>query len=110
MTIIQASFFWQNDRPGGLGFTLGPPGFTPEQLTEMFEGKALKDFIRQSDMSLGSDIVADYLSQLVSLGRLKSDQISLDQVILAGFNIIWLSSRGFIPNDEYNGPQFIKKP
>lgn len=108
--IIQASFFWQNDKPGGIGFTLGPPGFTPEELTHVFQtSEAVKDYFRNSDNSLGSHIVREMLDQLKSIGQVAAENGNLPTplIFLAAFNILWLSSRGFIPNDEFNGVQFV---
>lgn len=103
--VIQASFFWKNDQPGGLGFTLGPPGFSSDELTGMFSGEVAKYYMRESDKALGTNIVAEYLAQLQHIAAIASPTI--DQVVLAALNILWLSSRGFIPNDEFNGPQFL---
>ena len=100
-----ASFFWKNDQPGGLGFTLGPPSFSPEQLEAMFTGDVVKQYIADSDAALGSHVVKDYLDQLNVIAR-KPFKTSAD-IITAALNITWLCERGFIPNDEFNGPQFI---
>ena len=109
MTIHQASFFWRNDRPDGIGFTFGPPGFTAGELSLMFEGDVIKKFIRDSDAALGSNIVHDMLMQLAVMGqaKMRNHPIAQRQALLAALNITWLSSRGFIPNDEFNGVQFV---
>ena len=109
MTIIQASFFWQNDQPGGVGFTFGPPSFSPTELTIMFEGDVYKNYMRDSDNALGSNIVGSMIGQLAAIGQMKmmSIPISPRMTILAALNIMWLSQRGFIPNDEFNGFQFL---
>ena len=62
--LVQASFFWKNDQPGGLGFTFGPPSFFPEELQQMFASDIVKQYFIDSDMALGTDIVQAYLSQL----------------------------------------------
>ena len=107
--IIQATFFWRNDQPSGIGLTFGPPSFTPKQLDEMFASDTLKNYLRDSDKALGTNVVSDYLAQLKSIGMQKAtgEEISLKHGILAALNIIWLAERGFIPNDEFNGYQFI---
>lgn len=107
--MIQASFFWKNDQPGGIGFTFGPPTFTPKELEIMFEGDVVKNFMKNSDEALGTNIVYTMLSQLEAVGRARrlGDPIPSKMLLLAALNIIWLSSRGFIPNDEFNGPQFV---
>ena len=109
MTIVQASFFWQNDKPEGLGFTFGPPSFTPAEITEMFDGENARQYMRDSDMALGSNLVADYLAQLQAIARVAKPKITMEQAILAALNIMWLSNRGFIPNDEFNGVQLVKE-
>lgn len=108
--IIQASFYWRNDKPGGIGFTFGPPSFTPKVLTEMFEpdNENIRGFFRESDKALGSQVVKDYLAQLEAIGQMKGRGVPIPQAIMAALNIMWLSSRGFIPNDEFNGVQFIR--
>ena len=108
--IISASFFWKNNEPGGLGFTFGPPLFNPTELTAMFTGPDAKDYMRNSDQALGTSIVQEYLEQLEVLGRMKQEGkgLSLSQALLAALNIMWLSERGFIPQDEFNGTQYIR--
>ena len=105
----QASFFWKNNEPGGIGITFGPPSFTPAELQIMFEGDLVKRFMRDSDGALGTDIVHKMLGQLNPIGQAHrhGDVIRPKLLLLAALNIIWLSSRGFIPNDEFNGPQFV---
>lgn len=110
--IIQASFFWKNDQPGGIGLTFGLPDFTPNQLEEMFVGESLKTYLRNSDKELGTNVVSDYLAQLQSIGekKAKGGELTITQGILAALNIMWLVERGFIPNDEFNGYQLITAP
>lgn len=103
--IIQASFFWKNDKPGGLGFSFGPPSFKPEELTEMFSGAQLAKYRADSDMALGSGVVNDYFAQLEAIANDKA--VSIKHAYLAALNIIWLTERGFLPNDEFNGPQYV---
>jgi hypothetical protein len=107
--IIQASFYWKNNEPGGLGFSFGIPDYTPKDLREMFFGQVAKDYMRDSDNALGSGIVQDYLAQLGALGEMKQlgRPITMRLCILAALNIMWLSERGFIPQDEFNGTQYI---
>lgn len=110
--IITATFFWRNDRPGGIGLTFGPPSFSPKQLEDMFASDILRNYLRDSDNALGTNVVNDYLAQLKSIGMQKAtgEEISLQHGILAALNIIWLAERGFIPNDEFNGYQFTTTP
>lgn len=110
MKIIQATFLWKNDQPGGIGVTFGAPGFTPDELTDMFTGHTVKRYLADSDRALGTRVVNDYLAQLTAIGQEKASgsPISLQHGLLAALNIIWLTDRGFIPNDEFNGYQFIK--
>lgn len=109
MSPLQASFFWQNDRPGGIGITFGPPTFQPHELEMMFEGAISKKFIQDSDAALGSNIVNTMLLQLsaISARKGRNEPITSRLAILAALNIMWLSSRGFIPQDEFNGVQLI---
>lgn len=108
--IISASFFWKNNEPGGLGFTFGPPLFSPTEVTSMFTGPDVKQYMLDSDKALGTSIVQEYLEQLEALGRMKQQgkTLSLQQALLAALNIMWLSERGFIPNDEFNGTQYVR--
>lgn len=105
----QASFFWKNNQPGGIAITFGPPSFTPAELQIMFEGEVVKRFMHDSDATLGTNIVHTMLGQLTAIGHAHrlGDVIQPKLLLLAALNIIWLSSRGFIPNDEFNGPHFV---
>jgi hypothetical protein len=107
--MIQASFFWKNDQPGGIGITFGPPSFNPAELKMMFEGEVVQRFMRESDAALGSNIVHTMISQLTAVGHAHrlGDVIPAKYLLMVALNIIWLSSRGFIPNDEFNGPQYV---
>lgn len=110
MKIIQASFFWKNDKPGGLGFTFGAPGYTPEEVTQMFTGKHIAQYMRDSDNALGSSVVNDYFNQLQAIVEMRQRDKSIPDswAVMAALNIMWLTERGFIPNDEFNGMQFLK--
>jgi hypothetical protein len=109
MKIIQASFFWKNDQPGGIGLTFGPPSFSPEQLEEAFNGEIVKTYLRESDQALGTSLVDDYLAQLSAIGQAKQQgRLTMKMGILAALNIIWLTERGFLAQDEFNGYQLIK--
>ena len=108
MRILQASFFWQNDKQDGLGLTLRGPEFTPDELTKMFSGENITRYFRDSDAELGSGLVASYLAQLSAISaEAKERQLPLQKVILAALNIMYLTDRGFIPNDEFNGPLLV---
>lgn len=108
--IVQISFFWKNNEPGGLGFSFCAPSFSPEDIQEMFYGEIAQQYMRDSDNALGSMIVESYLAQLKALGQAKMQgkEPTLRQAILAGLNILWLTQRGFMPNDEYNSMQTIR--
>jgi hypothetical protein len=110
MKIIQASFFWKNDKPGGIGLTFGAPDFSPEEIQDMFAGQVLKTYLRESDKALGTNLVEEYLGQLQAIGERKErgEVIPVELGILAALNIIWLVDRGFIPRDEFNGYQIIR--
>lgn len=106
--IVQASFFWQNDRPDGLGFTLNAAsGWSPHELTAVFNEAFVQQSFRDSDAELGRDVVAHYLQQLRAIVATKS-HLGMPDVILAALNIMWLSERGFIPSDDFNGALFIR--
>lgn len=106
---IQVSFFWKNNEPGGLGFTFGPPSFTPQEIEAMFFGEVAKQYQRDSDAALGSEGVKTYLAQLAGIAERKNQEkeVTLQQAVLAAYNIQWLAARGLIPNDEFNGVQRI---
>ena len=109
MNILQVSFFWRNDQPGGIGVTFGPPNFSPEDLERMFDGEVSKYFAKNSDLALGSNIVGFMFNQLSSIGEriARHEPVSQRLAVLAALNIQWLTSRGFIPQDEFNGVQFV---
>jgi len=108
-SIVQASFYWRSNMPDGFGFTFVPPQFSPKQIQEMFFGKEAKRYMRNTDEALGTGIVNEFLGQLAGIGkmRLRNQSVPLELAVMAALNIIWLSERGFIPQDEYNGSQFI---
>jgi hypothetical protein len=109
MRIISASFFWRNDQPDGLGLTFGPEGFSSEELTNMFAGETVRMYMRDSDANLGTKLVETYLAQLGAFAaESKRRPLPMHKALLAAFNITWLAERGFIPNDEFNGPMFVK--
>jgi hypothetical protein len=109
MSILKASFFWKNDQPGGIAVSFGPPTFSARDLEMMFEGDIAKKFMRDSDDALGSNIVNHMISQLTAVGEMRQrhESITSRTAILTALNIMWLTRRGFIPNDEFNGMQFI---
>jgi len=107
--IVSASFFWRNDQPDGLGVTFGPEGFSPEELTIMFSGETVRRYFADSDKALGSSVVDDYLKQLQGIAiAAKVRPLPMHLAVMAALNIMWLAERGFIPNDEFNGPMFVK--
>lgn len=109
MSLVKASFFWRNNEPDGLGVTFMVPAFTSEQLSAMFEGEELKRYLRNSDLALGTSVVKEYLTQLSTIGLAKAAgaELSMSSAVLAALNIIWLTERGFIPNNEFNGYQLV---
>ena len=109
MKIISASFFFRNDQPDGLGVSFRPPDFTPEELTILFAGDTVKQYFIDSDKALGSSIVDDYLHQLSGIAvEARRGPLSMSKALMAALNIYWLAERGFIPNDEWNGPLFVQ--
>ena len=107
--IIQASFFWKNNEPGGFGITFTPEYMDPSEMTRVFQGPVIKEYFRKSDEQLGTNIVKTMLSQLagISAKRQTEKMIRIQDAMLAALNIAWLSSRGFIPQDNYNGTQYV---
>ena len=107
MRIISASFFWRNDQPDGLGVTFGPDGFSPEELSALFAGDTVKRYFVDSDKQLGTHLVECYLAQLADIAvQARRHPLPMERALLAAMNIMWLAERGFIPNDEFNGPMF----
>jgi hypothetical protein len=108
LKIASASFFWKNDEAGGLGVSFRPPDFTPEELNTLFAGDVVQQYFRDSDAALGSSIVDDYLNQLRGIAeQARREPLPLHLALMAALNIMWLAARGFIPNDEFNGPMFV---
>lgn len=109
MRLVSASFYFQNDKPDGLGLTFGPPGFSSSELTEMFAGEVARQYMRDSDAHLGTRLVETYLEQLHALAaEARQGPLPIQSAILAALNIMWLTERGFIPNDEFNGVMFVQ--
>jgi len=110
MKIIQASFFYKNDRPDGVGVTFAAPSFTPDELTEMFAGETARQYMRDSDTALGTNLVETYFAQLDALAlEAKAGPLPLAKALLVAMNIMYLSDRGLLANDEFNGPMFVTR-
>ena len=110
MKLVQASFFWKNNEPGGIGISFNTHnGFSPEILGDTFLGDTWKNYARNTDEALGSGIVNDYFAQLNAISQAKAENrvVPVEQALLVALNIYWLTSRGFLPNDEFNGYQFF---
>lgn len=104
MKIVQLSVYWRNDKDDGLALTFGPAGFTPDELTEMFAGKVVKDYFCASDEQLGTAIVETYFAQLAAAAKeARGEPLSMQKALLVALNILWLTDRGFLANDEFNG-------
>lgn len=109
MRLVQASFFWRNDHPDGLGVTFRAPEFTSAELETLFRGDTVKQYFRDSDRHLGTSIVEDYLNQLSGIAaEARRAPLPMAKALIAAYNIMWLAERGFIPNDTYNGPMFVR--
>ena len=107
MKLYSVSLYWRNNEPTGLGVTFGPPSFSPSDLETLFKGEVLQQYIRDSDAHLGTRIVDDYFRQLSAIAaEARKRPLPMSQALIAAFNIIWLCERGFIPNDEFNGPMY----
>lgn len=110
--ITQATFLYKTDKPGGFGFVLGPKAFTPEQLTHMFEGPHVEQFMKDSNSCLKQSpgVIRDYYNQLEGMANQvnSGDPPSIDQAVLAALNIMWLTKWGFMVNDQFNGVQFTR--
>lgn len=109
MRLVQASFFWRNNHPDGLGVTFKAPEFTSTELEVLFRGDTVKQYFRDSDAHLGTSIVDDYLNQLRGIAeQARKGPLPMAHALMAALNIMWLAERGFIPNDEFNGPMFVQ--
>lgn len=89
--------------------SFGPPMFTPEMIHETFFGEVAQEYMRNSDAAMGSGIIKEYMNQLAAIGqmRTKNQSISIQNAVLAALNIKWLLTRGLMPNDDFNGIQYI---
>lgn len=68
----------------------------------------MRQYFRDSDAQLGTDLVSTYLTQLAEIANEAArGAVPIPQVILAALNIMYLADRGFIPTDEFNGPMFV---
>jgi len=106
--MISASFFWRNDQPDGLGFTLNAAsGWSSSDLDAAFNSDIVDDYFRSSDELVGDDIVKEYFCQLEMIAARKP-HISTADAIIAALNIMWLCSRGHLVADEFNGPMFVQ--
>lgn len=108
MKLVSASFFWRNDEPIGLGVTFSEAtGFSPAELDAMFKGSTVAEYFRASDEQLGTQVVECYLDQLRAIAaEARRGPLPVQQALLAALNIMWLTERGFMPNNDHNGPMF----
>lgn len=105
--LVMAAFLWKNDVPDGLGLRLGAPDFSPEQLTYLFFGETVRKYFKDSDALPARDLADTYFAQLSELSRTRdAGPIPTGSLVIAAWNIMYLADRGFIPNDEFNGPYF----
>lgn len=75
----------------------------------MFKGPNVAEYFKASDEALGSGIVVTYFEQLQALAaEAKRHPLPLEKAILAALNIMWLTERGFLANDEFNGMLFVE--
>lgn len=90
--------------------TFGPPMFSSHLITETFFGKEAQEYMKHSDAAMGTGVIKDYFEQLQAIGEMrnKNQSISIQQAILAALNIKWLTARGLIPNNEFNGIQYVE--
>ena len=100
------AFFWKSDLPGGLGLRLNVPQFSAEQLSKMFCGETARKYFQDSDALLAPDLIATYFAQLaeISLEASREQDLPIARIVMGAWNIMYLAARGFIPNDEFNGP------
>lgn len=84
------------------------PQFLSEQLSEVFCGEPVRKYFQNSDALLGPDLVATYFAQLaeISLEASREEDLPIARIVLGAWNIMYLAARGFIPNNEFNGPYF----
>lgn len=110
MKILSATFLYKNDEPHGIGLTFSQPGFTPEELAEMFAGETARKYMRDSDTALGTHLVETYIAQVEALAlEAKQGPLPMAKALLVALNIMWLTERGLIPNDEFNGVMFVQQ-
>jgi hypothetical protein len=89
--------------------TFGPDHFSPSELATLFQGETVRQHFRDSDAALGSSIASDYLSQLRSIAvRARVEALPMHMALMAALNIMWLTERGSLSQDEFNGSVFVK--
>lgn len=97
-TLVSVSLFYKNDKANGFGVSLHP---------SIYEAVKVEAETAWSGMRYefcNDDALAAYLiDQLKALGELKNAELSTAQQTLAIMNIILLTERGYIANDDFNG-------
>lgn len=111
--LIQFSVMFRNDKPNGFGFGLsnvGVPqsgkidlqGLVDEQLGTYRKAHSMMS--KEED----DESIKHYLFQCESFGHLRSrvTEIGQQEAMMIGI-VLYLTERGAIPNEEFNGTQFV---
>lgn len=109
--VVSLNVFWKNNKDGGFGFKV------PSKVLEAKFDEFVQDYFAASDeqhlnnvIENGETVVecytrqiADYAKSLdLKVGQHRTHNFDQD-ALLVMHNILWLTSRGLMPNDEFNG-------
>lgn len=107
MRLDKVMVFYHNDQEEGFG--VGLDGSRPGSNLEADLHRAFEAYKLHWDNLVNEEhrqrLLDFYLAQVKAAARHRGE--NRYPIALLILNIIWLSSYGRIPNDEYNGTQFI---
>lgn len=108
MRLDKVMVFYHNDQEEGFG--VGIDGSRLGSSLEADLQRAFDIYKRAWDLANEEhrqQILDHYLKQVEDAARHRHEIIHKPSILILILNIIWLSCYGRIPNDEYNGTQFI---
>lgn len=107
MKLDQVMAFYHNDQEEGFGVGLGQPAdadYLEKDLHNAFN--AYKEAWDKASEQSRKEILCHYLRQVEDAAREGRGNRSYPEIILI-MNVIWLVHYAGMPEDEYNGLQFV---
>jgi hypothetical protein len=109
--LSQAYAYFRNDIPNGFGVGIGNDNLDSsleDDLKQAFN--ASKKLWDESTPAEWRQIIADYMRQVEAVAALTAEEkknLPTGETAVLIINLIWLVSAGKVPNDDFNGTQFL---